>query len=356
MDDETREMLHQTAESIFADGPSDLWEVLRSVGIDKALVPESKGGVGVSWAIACELLGIAGKHAAAVPMAEAMIGHWLLDLVGIEDAELPTIAFSPPLDPVRLSRSGDEWHVDGALVRVPWGSACTHVAFICEGPVPQLIVVARSAPGVSVTPGRNLAGEPRDDMTLEGVTPLAVVPAPFESNSFLAIAAVMRSALMAGAIERALDLTVEYANMRVQFGRPIGKFQAVQQSIAVLATQAAAARAATEAGSEAIDVWIVGDDESLMRSVAVASAKIRTGEAAGEAAAISHQVFGAIGFTEEHELHRFTKRLWSWRDEYGSEAFWADVIGESILGNESEKTLWRTLAPSRSSLDIGATR
>lgn len=356
MDDETREMLHETATSIFAEGPPDLWEVLQSVGIDKALVPESKGGVGVSWAIACELLGIAGKHAAPVPMAEAMIGHWLLDIAGIEDAKLPTLAFSRLLEPVRLSRSGNEWHVDAALVRVPWGSSCTHVAFMSEGPAAQLIVVARDSSGVSVTAGQNLAGEPRDDMTLESVAPLAVVPVPFESNSLLALSAVMRSALMAGAIERALELTVDYANMRVQFGRQIGKFQAVQQNIAVLATQAAAARAATEAGSEAIDDWIVGVEESLMRSVAVASAKIRTGEAAGEAAAISHQVFGAIGFTEEHELHRFTKRLWSWRDEYGSEAFWADVLGESILGNESAKTLWRTLAPTRSSLDIGATR
>lgn len=356
MDDETREMLHQTAASIFAEGPSDLWEVLKSVGFDKALVPESKGGVGVSWAVACELLAIAGKHAAAVPMAEAMIGHWLVDLAGVEEIELPTLGFSSLSEPVRLTRTGDEWHVGGALVRVPWGSACTHIVFISEGPEAQLIVVARDASGISITPGHNLAGEPRDDVAFEGVVPHAVVPAPFESNSLQAVAAITRSALMAGAIERALTLTVDYANMRVQFGRPIGKFQAVQQNIAVLATQAAAARAATEAGSEAIDDWIAGENESLMHSVAVASAKIRTGEAAGEAAAIAHQVFGAIGFTEEHELQRFTKRLWSWRDEYGSEAFWADLLGESILINESEKTLWRTVAPTRSSLDIGATR
>ncbi|BCW48066.1 acyl-CoA dehydrogenase [Arthrobacter sp. StoSoilB13] len=356
MDDETREMLHQTATSIFADGPPDLWEVLQSVGFDKALVPESKGGVGVSWVAACELLGIAGKYAAAVPMAEAMIGHWLLNFAGIEDVELPTIAFPPPSKPFRLSRSGDEWHVDGALVRVPWGRACTHVAFMSEGPAAQLIVVARDAAGVSMTPGQNLAGEPRDDMTLEGVVPLAVVPVPFEANSLLAIAAVMRSALMAGAIEHALALTVDYANMRVQFGRPIGKFQAVQQNIAVLATQAAAARAASEAGGEAIDGWLADTNESLAHNIDAVSAKIRTGEAAGQASAIAHQVFGAIGFTEEHELHRFTKRLWSWRDECGNEAFWAEVLGQCVLADESGKTLWRTLTPAGSALELGATR
>ena len=149
---------------------------------------------------------------------------------------------------------------------------------------------------------------------------------------------------MAGAIERSLALSVEYANLRVQFGRPIGKFQAVQQSIAVLATQAAAARAAAEAGSEAIDEWLAGG-ESLTQSIAAASAKIRTGEAAGQACAISHQVFGAIGFTEEHELHRFTKRLWSWRDECGNEAFWSRALGERVLAGDAGQTLWRAVVP-----------
>ena len=155
----------------------------------------------------------------------------------------------------------------------------------------------------------------------------------------------LRSALMAGAIERSLALAVEYANLRVQFGRPIGKFQAVQQNIAVLATQAAAARAAAEAGSEAIDEWLDGVGEPLTQSIAAASAKIRTGEASGQACAIAHQVFGAIGFTEEHELHRFTKRLWSWRDECGNEAFWSRDLGEWILAGDPGQSLWRAVVP-----------
>lgn len=356
MDDETRDILRQTAVRIFAGSPADLWDDLQSAGFDKALVPENKGGGGVSWAVACELLGIAGEHAAAVPLAEAMIGHWLSDHAGVENPGLPTIGFSPPLEPVRLTPSGNGWRVDGSLVRVPWGGACTHVAFMSTGSDAQLIVVARNASGLSLTPGHNLAGEPRDNLMLEGVVPLAVVPAPFDSASLLAIAAIARSALMAGAIERVLALSVDYANMRVQFGRPIGKFQAVQQNIAVLATQAAAARAATEAGSEAIDDWLAGEDEPPMHSIAAVSAKIRTGEAAGQACTIAHQTFGAIGFTEEHELHRFTKRLWSWRDEYGNEAFWADALGERIFRSESEQTLWRTMAPTGSELKLGITQ
>jgi acyl-CoA dehydrogenase len=346
MSDETRDMLHEAALRIFADKPEDLWTVLQESGFDKTLLPESKGGAGVSWADASGLLVLAGQHAADALLAEAMVGHWLLDHAGIQGAALPTVASSAHSGQIRLGRTRDGWCVDGTLPRVPWGGECTHVAFIVgSGAAAQLVVLARDAAGISITSGFNLAGEPRDTLVLEGVVPQAVVAAPFDARELLSLSAILRSALMAGAIERSLALSVEYANLRVQFGRPIGKFQAVQQNIAFLATQAAAARAAAEAGSEAIDEWLEGTGEPLTQSIAAASAKIRTGEAAGQACAIAHQVFGAIGFTEEHELHRFTKRLWSWRDECGNEAFWSRELGERILADASGQSLWRAMVP-----------
>lgn len=346
MSEETRDMLHEAAQRIFADKPANLWTVLQESGFDKTLLPESKGGAGVSWADASGLLVLAGEHAADALLADAMVGHWLLDHAGVDGATLPTVASSAHSEQIRLGRTRDGWRVDGKLPRVPWGGACTHVAFIVgSGAAAQLIVLARDAAGISVTSGRNLAGEPRDTLVLESVVPQAVVAAPFDARELLALSAVLRSALMAGAIERSLALAVEYANLRVQFGRPIGKFQAVQQNIAVLATQAAAARAAAEAGSEAIDEWLDGVGEPLSRSIAAASAKIRTGEAAGQACAIAHQVFGAIGFTEEHELHRYTQRLWSWRDECGNEAFWSRDLGERILAGDAGQSLWRAVVP-----------
>jgi len=357
MSEETRDMLHEAALRIFADKPEDLWAVLQESGFDQALLPESKDGAGVSWADACRLLALAGEHAAAAPLAEAMVGHWLLNHAGVEGATLPTIASSVHSEQLRVRRERDGWRVDGTLPRVPWGGACTHVAFIVgSGTAAQLLVLARDRPGISIASGRNLAGEPRDTLVLAGVAPLAVVPAPFDARELLSLSAILRSALMAGAIERCLALAVEYANLRVQFGRPIGKFQAVQQSIALLATQAAAARAAAEAGSEAIDEWLAGKGEPLTQSIAAASAKIRTGEAASQACAIAHQVFGAIGFTEEHELHRFTKRLWSWRDECGNEAFWSRLLGERILSGDSRQSFWRTVVPAASGAAAGAAR
>jgi len=357
MSEDTGDMLHEAALRIFADKPEDLWAVLQESGFDKALLPESKDGAGVSWADACRLLALAGEHAAAVPLAEAMVGHWLVDHAGVQGATWPTIASSVHSEQIRVGRARDGWRVDGTLPRVPWGEACTHVALIAgSGTAAQLILLDRDAAGVSVTAGRNLAGEPRDTLVLEGVVPMAVIASPFDSRELLSLAAVLRSALMAGAIERCLALTVEYANLRVQFGRAIGKFQAVQQSIALLATQAAAARAAAEAGSEAIDDWLAGTGEPLTQSIAAASAKIRTGEAAGQACAIAHQVFGAIGFTEEHELHKFTKRLWSWRDECGNEAFWSRELGERILAGDSGRSFWRAMVPAASGAAAGAER
>jgi alkylation response protein AidB-like acyl-CoA dehydrogenase len=64
--------------------------------------------------------------------------------------------------------------------------------------------------------------------------------------------------------------------------------------------------------------------------LALAAAKIRAGEAAGAVAEIAHQVHGAIGFTEEHSLHYLTRRLWSWRDEFGHEGFWAAELGRRV--------------------------
>ena len=130
---------------------------------------------------------------------------------------------------------------------------------------------------------------------------------------------------MVGALEAILDLAVAYANERVAFGRPIGKFQAVQQSLARLAGEVAAALAAAGSAADTMATAEMSDDGAFLE---VASAKIRVGEAAGEGAAIAHQVLGAIGFTREHVLHRYTRRLWAWRDDFGSESHWAVKLGQ----------------------------
>jgi len=150
--------------------------------------------------------------------------------------------------------------------------------------------------------------------------------------------ALARSVQMAGALERALQLSLQYANERVQFGRPIGKFQAVQHLLAQQASHAAAASAACDA---ALDASAGHPDPFL-----VAVAKARVSEAAGQGADIAHQVHGAMGFTREHSLHNVTRRLYAWRDEYGNEVWWQRWIGRRVSAQGAD-ALWPMLTRCR---------
>ena len=137
----------------------------------------------------------------------------------------------------------------------------------------------------------------------------------------------IRSVETAGALEAILSLSVAYANERTAFERPIGKFQAVQQNLARLAGEVAAALAVSGSAADTIAQAETFDDAVFFEA---ASAKIRTAEAATEGAAIAHQVLGAIGFTQEHILHRFTLRMLSWRDDFGNESYWAAELGKRV--------------------------
>ena len=149
----------------------------------------------------------------------------------------------------------------------------------------------------------------------------------------------MRAEQMAGALEGCLEQSLRYAADRRQFGRPIAKFQAVQHNLAVLAGEVAAATTSADAAASAIARHGIDDDRSL---VAVATAKIRGGQAAGAGAAIAHQVHGAMGFTREYSLQHRTRRLWSWRDEFDPETVWAIELGR-LIAQRGGDALWATV-------------
>jgi acyl-CoA dehydrogenase len=152
--------------------------------------------------------------------------------------------------------------------------------------------------------------------------------------------AAVRAMQMAGALEAILELAVAYANKRVAFERPIAKFQAVQHNLARLAGEVAGAIAAAGSAGDAIANAPTFDEAVFLE---VASAKIRVGEAATEGAGIAHQVLGAIGFTQEHTLHCFTRRLWAWRDDFGNESAWAVKLG-TLVAAKGADGLWPMLA------------
>jgi alkylation response protein AidB-like acyl-CoA dehydrogenase len=151
---------------------------------------------------------------------------------------------------------------------------------------------------------------------------------------------VIRSVQTAGALEAILSLSVAYANERIAFERPIGKFQAVQQNLARLAGEVAAALAVSGSAADAIGREGAFDEAVFLEA---ASAKIRCAEAATEAAGIAHQVFGAIGFTDEHVLHRYTLRLLAWRDDFGNESYWAAELGRRVAQQGADE-FWPLVA------------
>ena len=304
--------------------PQALWDAVTEAGFTAALLPEHAGGYGATVVEAMALLRIAAVHAAPIPLAETMLAGWLLAQAGLPVPE-GVLTFAPVRlrDALSLRRAGDCWRLTGIASRIPWARNAAAIVVLAERPDGPAVALLRPD-GFTLDHGRNLAGEPRDTITIDAIlADDAVAPAPFGPAQLRAAGAAVRTVQIAGALSRALSLSVQYAQTRVQFGRPIGKFQAIQQNLAILAGQAAAAIAAADMATDAL---AHGLDPLL-----VGAAKARAGEAASIAAGLAHQAHGAIGFTQEYELHFATRRLWSWRDEFGNEAEWNGVVGRAVL-------------------------
>jgi acyl-CoA dehydrogenase len=328
-DASTRDLLHDTATRLFHDlcdpeairaaeggnWPATMWRAVEDAGLPKALVPEAAGGSNVSFPDAMVIVRAAGWFALPLPLPETMLAGWLLARAGLPVPDGPmTVAYG---DGITLTLNERGCFPRGQALRVPWArDRTTIVAMDNAG---RVTIPPHDA--CSFEPGQNVAQEPRDTVTLGGRTDQSG-DGRLDRLQLAAVGAALRAQQIAGALERVLEMTTQYALDRTQFGRPIGKFQAVQQNLAVLAGQTAAAGAAADMAAEAVD--------DNIRLLPIAAAKARCGEAAGIGAAIAHQVHGAIGFTHEHSLHFLTKRLWSWRDEFGNEPEWNQFIGRAV--------------------------
>lgn len=312
--------------------PQALWNLVEDSGFTLALVRESAGGSGLAWADAYPLVVASGQHALPLPLPETLLAAWLLDQAGIEVPGGPiTVADTIGTARVRATRAYDRWQLDGALPLVPWGRSAGHS--VVEVQIEGILHVALVAlAGLPRREDLNLARESRDSIELHESPAVAVAPLPrtLGHSPIRLYGAMLRCAQMAGAMERLVQQSIQYAGERVQFGKPIGKFQAIQQQLAVLGCESAAAGAGAafafeQAGSETAPL-------------AIAAAKVRTSEAAGKVASIAHATHGAIGFTYEHTLHFLTRRLWSWRSEFGHHDWWSRRIGAAVCA--SDQPFW----------------
>ncbi|BBF69696.1 acyl-CoA dehydrogenase family protein [Sphingomonas bisphenolicum] len=253
-----------------------MWQAFDDSGFLDALVSEDLGGAGVSLADAAPLIVLLGHHAVPLPVGDTLIARALLTASGAR----------APAGPIAIATGA------GAT---PFADVAAHT----------------------------LLGSPQAPILASGDDPVN------GGQALRPIGAVLRALLISGASARVMDMTVAYANARNQFGKPIGKQQAVQQQLAILAEQAVAARIAAA----------IGVRSGLPPHLADAAiAKHGASVAAAQVAAIAHAVHGAIGISEEYDLHLLTRRLHEWRLADGSEGYWAGLLGERRMAAAAVST------------------
>ncbi len=309
----------------------ELWAALTETGFTGAGLPETMGGSGGSRWDAAELVRLSGYLAAPVPLAETLL---------VTGPALARAGLSLPDSPVAVATrrdhdspglvaqpSEDGLVVTGSIRSVAWARVANQALLPVVGLDGSDLALVRLPDG-AVQSGANLADEPRDHLRLDRAP---AVPVPGTGARELETSgATARALQIAGALERCLELSLEYAVTRHQFGRPLAQFQAVAHQLALLAEQSAQARMAAEIAV------VTGRPEDAWASKVVAS------EAATTGSGLAHQIHGAIGFTREYHLQVLTRRLWSWRAEFGSETRWAEKLGRSLISEPTR--VWSSLA------------
>jgi len=315
---------HRAIQAAEANGrAAEIWDAFAETGFPWISIPEEAGGSGGTLLDALEVLRLVGYYAAPIPAAETgMLGGWLLASAGLElPAGVVTVAPGSPTDTLTVDADGA---VSGTAHLVPWGRLAERLAIVQDG-----IVASVSLAKATTTQRTSLAGEPRDSLTFEGIqADVAPAPAHVDEETLRFRGALSRVALMAGAMEKMSQLTVSYTNERQQFGRPVARFQAVQQHLVWASQDAALTRmVADTAGRHA---------NRGQARFEIASAKLVANQAATRATKACHQAHGAMGMTQEYELHHSSRRLWTWRSEYGGVREWSDYVGQLAIDHGAD--------------------
>ncbi|WP_284125112.1 acyl-CoA dehydrogenase family protein [Parerythrobacter aestuarii] len=293
---ENQAQLVEMAERLFAELRGlpfeQAWPRIEEAGFGLMMIPEEDGGFGGDFRDLGAVMRLAGMHALSAPLGEHILARHVLHQAGVE----------APDGMLSLA----EKH--GA--RVPWGRFAAGV--VVEHDEAALLVSG------AIEEGSNPAGEPRDGLRYEidQATPLGPAYPLFDWVAWL------RVCQTAGALDAALALAIEHCSQRTQFGRPLSKFQAVQQSIALIACEAAAVNCAAQGAARALDYGGARFE--------VGAAKLRANRAIGTGTALAHQVHGAIGFTREYPLNELTRRMMGWRSEGGTDAYWSLWLGRHV--------------------------
>jgi acyl-CoA dehydrogenase len=337
-------LIEQSAQRLFAEevdkavreraesGAFDerLWRLTVDSGFSMALASEAAGGVGESWGAVVPILHGIGYWQVPLPLAETMVGALLLSMAGLGVPEGPiALVEQGQGNDLRATGSDGALRLAGTVPHVAWARHARTAVVSLSG-ARLALVDLRAGHGVACSEHVDHARMPADTLRFDGVACMAQATHTLPlAQPVWSLGALARSVMMVGALESALEQSVRYAGERVQFGKPIGKNQALQQQLALMAGDASAARMAALTAAGDAPSTALPDAPAAAFSIAVA--KVRCGEAATRATGIAHQVHGAIGFTREHSLHFATRRLWAWREQFGSDAAWAERLGRLAI-------------------------
>ena len=280
-----------------------------------AWVGEENGGFaadpdeifGAIWASA--------QAASPVPFAETLIANHMLDQAGL----------APAAGSASFAFSGADIPFGGQVEQIVLFDAKQGTISLFDNPADQ------RKPVDSLSPD----GATRFDPA--GKTALASAKTNFTGRAFEALVLTVRAVQMASAIEAALNLSIAHVSEREQFGRPLSKFQAIQHQLAVAASESAAATmAATQAASACARN---GNDPAKAWHEAVI-AKVQISHSVEAVTVPFHQVHGAMGYTQEYDLHHYTRVSGAWRDALGNEHHWSRLLGAE-LAVASPDQIWK---------------
>ncbi|MFE8013885.1 acyl-CoA dehydrogenase family protein [Streptomyces antibioticus] len=326
------------------DRAREVWRQLRELGLPRIGTPEPRGGSGGTLDDLLVVVESLAAHGVGVPVVESSVADWVISHARPLDDSPATIALDPPPRAVRADAGAGT--LTGELTAVPWAPEAALLVIVRAGH--ESLIVDLRHESVRVRDGENLAGEPRDTVSLDGTPAVPIATGPGR-EAVRARLALLWSAAVAGAAHGAYRLTKAYVSERRQFGAPLLRLPAVSSGLALMRVQLlqadAAVAVAREAVSAATERAAAGPSVDMVPdevASAVAVARVTTARTATEVARAAHQLHGAMGITQEYPLHHFTRRLWSWRDAVAGERDWADELGRRAA-RLGEETVWTRL-------------
>ncbi|MFC9223797.1 acyl-CoA dehydrogenase family protein [Streptomyces hygroscopicus] len=337
------QVLRSQAPGASGDGMPSIWSTAVELGWTGIGAEESAGGSGGGKSdLAAVVHGLA-RAGMSAPVAETALAGHLLAAAGrkVDPAEAMTVALGRGF---RATRTPSGWQVDGQAAGVPWARMARHLLVAAETGHGEVILrVPRDAAGLEVQPQLNVADEPRDTLVLDAVVVEddALVARGTDVARARRTAGTLLLAATVGALEGALEAAIDHVRVREQFGKPLAAFQAVSHTVARMTAEVAAARVAFD---EAL-----AEDDRDGAGWRVLAGRITASRASSLVSRSAHQLLGAMGITHEHSLHRWTLRLWAWRDEQVSEREAARRLGAAVLDSGPE-ALWDWCVQERDNL------